>query len=90
MSSRRKKLGRDPFDDHKGAQQSSTVKKLIRGNPKGAGVAREVEVAVRLTPANLKQLDRVNQQLVKRGRPGLTRDELIRIAITLLSADDIT
>ena len=90
MSSRRKKLGRDPFEENKDAKPSSTVEKLIRGKPRRTGTAREVEVAVRLTPANLKQLDRVNEQLVKRGRPGMTRDELIRVAITLLSADDIT
>jgi hypothetical protein len=90
VSSRRKKLGRDPFEGDKDAKQSSTVEKLIRGKPKGQVVAREVELAVRLTPANLKHLDRVNEQLAKRGRPAMTRDELIRIAITLLSADDIT
>jgi len=90
VSSRRKKLGRDPFDDHKDVQESSTVEKLIRGKPQRQGTAREVEVTMRLTPANLKQLDRVNEQLVGRGRPAMTRDELVRIAITLLSADDIT
>jgi hypothetical protein len=90
VSSRRKKLGRDPFEDAKAAGRSSSVEKLIRGNPRREGSAREVEVTVRLTPANLKQLDRVNEQLVKRGRQAMSRDDLIRVAITLLSADDIT
>jgi len=90
VSSPKKKLGRDPFEGNKDAKPSSTVEKLIRGKPKERVSAREVEVAVRLTPANLKHMDRVNEQLVKRGRPAMKRDELIRIAITLLSADDIT
>jgi len=90
VPSRRKKLGRDPFEDAKLEKESSTVEKLIRGKPAPRGGPREVEVAVKLTPANLKQLERVNAQLVKRGRPAMSRDELIRVAITLLSADDIT
>lgn len=90
MSKSRKKLGRDPFEDTKDAGRSSSVEKLIRGKPRREGSAREVVLSVRLTPASLKQLDRVNEQLVKRGRPAMSRDDLIRVAITLLSADDIT
>ncbi|HEX5132811.1 MAG TPA: hypothetical protein VFX92_10020 [Candidatus Krumholzibacteria bacterium] len=86
---RRKSLGRDPFDDAKEATESSTVKKLIRGKSPLAPDAREVEVAIRLTPGALKHLDRIREQLAARGRK-MTRDEIIRVAITLLAAEDIT
>ena len=90
MSSRKKRsLGRDPFDE-KESRPSRTVERLIRARPAPKGSAKEVEVTVKLTPSNLKQLDRVRAQLAERGRPDITRDDLIRIAITLLSADDIT
>lgn len=90
MSNRKKRsLGRDPFE-RKESRQSRTVERLIRARPSPSGAAREVEVTVKLTPANLKQLDRIREQLSERGRPEITRDDLIRIAITLLSADDIT
>lgn len=89
MSDRRKKsLGRDPFaDDRDGS--SGTVERLIKGGKGTRGAAREVTVRVKLTPANLKHLDGVLEKLSARGRPGMSRDELIRVAITLLSPDDI-
>ena len=91
MSSRRKRsLGSDPFDEEKGKHRSSSVEKLIKGRPPVSGSTREVEMTVRLTPANLKHLDHIRAQLEARSRPGMTYDDLIRIAITLLSADDIT
>ncbi len=91
MSGRRKKsLGRDPFaDDAPRADGEGAVRRLIRGAG-AAGRAREVEVTVRLTPATLKHLERVREALAARGRTDVTRDDLIRIAITLLSADDVT
>jgi hypothetical protein len=85
---RRKSLGRDPFEDGKEAREAGTVKKLIRGKSPLAPDARQVEVAVRLTPANLKHIDQVAAQLAARGRT-VSRDELIRIAITLLAPEDI-
>jgi hypothetical protein len=86
---RRKSLGRDPFEDVKESAESSTVKKLIRGKSPLMPDAREVEVTVRLTPATLKHIDQVRARLEARGRR-ISRDELIRIAITLLSPDDVT
>ena len=50
---------------------------------------KEIEVGVRLTPASLKHLDRLSERLRARGR-NVSRDELIRIAITLLTEDDVT
>ncbi len=90
MSGRRKKsLGRDPFDDAPRADGDGAVGRLIRGRG-AAGRPREVEVTVRLTPATLKHLERVRRALARRGRGDVTRDDLIRIAITLLSEDDVT
>ena len=51
-------------------------------------VAKEVEVQVKLTPSNIKHLDAIRAELEKMNKGGLTRDELIRVAITLLSAED--
>ena len=85
---RRKSLGRDPFEDAKESRESGTVKKLIRGRSPLAPDPREIEVTVRLTPATLKHLDQVRARLAARGRT-VSRDELIRIAITLLSPDDV-
>ncbi|HET6349722.1 MAG TPA: hypothetical protein VFH88_11630 [Candidatus Krumholzibacteria bacterium] len=84
----RKRIGRDPFDDKKGDRESETVSRLIRGRSPLAPDAREVQVAIKLTPANLKHLDALRDRLAARGRE-ISRDELIRIAITLLSAEDV-
>jgi len=83
---KRKSMGRDPFEDRKEDRRSDSVGKLIRGGPG----AKEVEVTVRLTVSNLRHLDAVRARLAERGRSGVTRSDLIRIAITLLSADDVT
>jgi hypothetical protein len=79
-------MGRDPFEDRKEDRRSDSVGKLIRGGPG----AKEVEVTVRLTVSNLRHLDAIRARLAERGRSGVTRNDLIRIAITLLSADDVT
>ncbi len=81
-------MGRDPFEDAKEAAASDTVSKLIRGRSPLSPDAKEVEVVVRLTPAVLKHIDAVRARLAERGRE-VSRDELIRIAITLLTPDDV-
>jgi hypothetical protein len=81
-------LGRDPFEDKKNERESETVSRLIRGKSPLAPDAREVEVRVKLTPATMKHLDAVRERLAARGRE-VSRDELIRIAITLLAAEDV-
>jgi len=86
---RKKRMGRDPFDEKKAGKESDTVARLIRGRSPLAPDAREVEVTVRLTPGTLKHLDALHRRLAERGRD-VSRDELIRIAITLLAAEDVT
>lgn len=89
MPDRRKRsLGRDPFEDANENRASRTVERLIRGKVRLAGDAKEIRVDVRLTPSSLKHLDKVREHLKARGRE-VSRDELIRIAITLLTEDDV-
>lgn len=88
MAKKKRSLGRDPFEDDNNAQQSDTVEKLIRGRAPGTPEAREVSVTVRLTPSNIKHLDTIRRSLESRGKK-LSRNELIRIAISLLTADEV-
>lgn len=88
MSERKKSLGRDPFEDKRNERESDTVSRLIRGKSPLSPDAREVPVTIKLTPATMKHLDAVRARLAARGRE-ISRDELIRIAITLLSAEDV-
>lgn len=90
MPDRRKRsFGRDPFEDAKEDRPSRTVERLIRGKVHLTSDPKEIAVDVRLTPASLKHLDRLRERLRARGR-NVSRDELIRIAITLLTEDDVT
>jgi hypothetical protein len=86
---KKKRMGRDPFDQKESPKESDTVARLIRGRSPLSPDARELPVTVRLTPATLKHIDAVQRRLAERGRE-ISRDELIRIAITLLSAEDVT
>jgi len=81
-------MGRDPFDEKEAAGEPGTVERLIRGRSPLAPDAREVQVTVKLTPGTLKHLDGLQRRLAERGRD-VSRDELIRIAITLLAAEDV-
>jgi len=85
---RRRSLGRDAFEEDRKSRETETVKRLIKGRSPLAPDARKVEVTVRLTPANLKHIEQVAARLEARGRK-ISRDELIRIAITLLSDEDV-
>ena len=87
---KRKTLGRDPFEDEKEQRKSGSVEKLIRGSGRKGSNAKAVTVSVQLTPSNIKHLDRIRAELARRGREGVSRNDLIRIAISLLSADDVT
>jgi hypothetical protein len=89
VARKKRSLGRDPFEDENEDRPSSSVEKLIKGAPAGTPEAREVTVSVRLTPSNIKQLDSIRRQLAAAGKGEFSRDDLIRIAITLLSADDV-
>jgi len=90
VDKKKKSLGRDPFDDKKQQPKSNSVEKLIKG--KGPSVvpgAKQVPVKIKLTPANLKHLDTIRTQLAELGKGSYSRDDLIRIAITLLAVEDI-
>ena len=50
---------------------------------------KEVLVNVKLTPSNIKHIDDVRARLAESGKGKYTRNDLIRIAITLLSEDDV-
>jgi hypothetical protein len=90
VDKKKKSLGRDPFDDKKQQPSSNSVEKLIKGKgPSAAPGAREVPVKIKLTPANLKHLDTIRTQLADSGKGSYSRNDLIRIAIALLSVEDI-
>jgi hypothetical protein len=90
VAKKKKSLGRDPFEDLKENSTSNSVEKLIkRKSPWKDPGAKEVSVNVKLTPSNIKHLDSIRAELVKLGKEDVSRNDLIRIAITLLSADDI-
>jgi hypothetical protein len=88
-SKKKKSLGRDLFDAPVDKDSSSALRKLIKGKAVGAGSKpREVEVRVKLTPSNIKKLDDLRKKLSLEGKGDFSRNELIRIAITLLSPED--
>ncbi len=86
---KKKSLGRDVFGGASDKAASGSLKKVLgaRGIRDEASV-KEIEVRVKLTPANLKQLDAVRAGLEKKGKGRLSRNDLIRVAITLLSVED--
>jgi hypothetical protein len=82
-------LGHDVFGGKPDKRRSGTLKKILEGKQyREKAAAKEVEVQVKLTPSNIKQLDAIRAELEKLGKGGLTRDEMIRVAIMLLSAED--
>ena len=90
MDKKKKSLGRDPFEDMNDGAPSKSVEKLIkRKSPRGTPEAKEVTVNIKLTPSNIKHLDDIRAKLAARNKGKMSRNDLIRIAITLLSADDI-
>jgi hypothetical protein len=90
VADKKKSLGRNPFDNLKESSSSKSVEKLIKmGAHRKDPEAKEVLVKVTLTPSNIKHLDEVRAKLVELGKGKKSRNDLIRIAITLLSADDI-
>jgi len=56
--------------------------------PKEPSDVKQIDVTVRLTPSNLKHLDALVTELEKVGKGRFSRNELIRVAITLLSVGD--
>lgn len=89
MRRKKKSLGRDAFEEAVEERTSRSLKKLIRGKGLRAEPgAREVEVRVKLTPSNIKHLDNLVRQLEVEGKGRFSRNQLIRIAITLLCVED--
>jgi hypothetical protein len=89
QSKRKKKtLGRDVFVDRPD-KDSGTIAKILQGRRyQGDAQVKEIEVRVKLTPSNLKHLDAVRSRLESKGKGRMSRNDLIRVAITLLSDDD--
>ena len=89
MTKGKKSLGRDPFEDAPDEGKSKSLKQLICGKAlKGDSDTKAIEVKVELTPSNIKHLDALRVAAGKRGKGQFTRNELIRIAVTLLSIED--
>jgi hypothetical protein len=89
VAKKKRSIGRDPFEDSNEEIPSGTVEKLIKARAPGTPEAKEVTVSVKLTPSNIKHLDAVRRKLAARGRGDVSHNDLIRIAITLLSEDDV-
>ena len=86
---RKKSLGRDVFFGPSQKDASGTIKKILQGRRLRAEASvKEIEVRIKLTPSNLKQLDAIRTGVEKRGKGRLSRNDLIRVAITLLSVED--
>jgi hypothetical protein len=82
-------LGRDVFDGPGDRTRSEAVKKILQNRvQKAPASAKEVEVKVSLTPSNIRHLETLLRELERAGKGQFTRDELIRVAITLLSVSD--
>lgn len=88
MQKKKRSLGRDVFGDSKKTKSGAVRKMLENDAPKEPLDAKQIDVAVRLTPANLKHLDALVTELEKAGKGRFSRNELIRVAITLLSVGD--
>ena len=89
---RKQSLGQDVFGGEKKKGASGSLRRILGGKrPKPAKPAKkkdEIEVSVTLTPNDIKHLDDVQAELEKMGRGRLNRTTLIRVAISLLSAED--
>lgn len=89
MSKKKKSLGRDAFEGLVDKEESQALKQLISGKGLNAYTeTKEIEVIARLTPANMRQIDDLQRKLAETGKGHFSRDQLIRIAITLLSFED--
>jgi len=84
----KKTLGRDVFVG-RSEKESGVIGKMIQGRRVHEQArVKEIEVRVKLTPSNLKHLDALASGLESKGKGRFSRNELIRVAIALLSADD--
>ena len=89
MDKPKKSLGRDVFTGDPSGGRPNSLKKILDGTEgKGAAAAKEVDVRIKLTPANIKHLDALRAELDKSGKGRYTRNELIRVAIMMLREGD--
>jgi len=85
---KKRSLGRDVFGEASKTKSEAVRKMLENDVPKGPPDAKQIDVKVRLTPSNIKHLDALVAELEKAGKGRFSRNELIRVAITLLSVGD--
>ena len=86
---RKQSLGQDVFGGEKPKGASGSLRRILGGRrPKPARKKDEIEVSITLTPNDIRHLDDVQAELEKMGRGRLNRTTLIRVAISLLSAED--
>jgi hypothetical protein len=88
VQKKKRSLGRDVFGNSKKTKSEAVRKMLENDVPKEPLDAKQIDVTVRLTPANIKHLDELAAELEKAGKGRFSRNELIRVAITLLSVGD--
>jgi Arc/MetJ-type ribon-helix-helix transcriptional regulator len=89
VDKKKRSLGRDAFTPAGDKASSQAIRKMLDKTPaKATPEARQVEVTVTLTPSNIKHLDALIGELERTGKGRFSRSELIRVAITLLSAGD--
>ena len=88
MNKKKQSLGHDVFNKSRDEDKSTALKKILEGKTYKEAGAKKLEVKVSLTPANIKHLDALKAELEKTGKGRFTRNELIRVAITLLAVGD--
>ena len=82
-------LGRDVFNEAPKGKGSGAVRKILTSTTAPEdGPAQPIEVNCCLTPYEISHLDGLRAELKRQGRE-FTRDELIRLAIVLLSLGDV-
>lgn len=86
---KKKSLGRDVFERPADKASGQALRKILSGRRVADEASvREIEVRVKLTPSNLKHLDAIRARLESEGKGRFSRNDLIRVAIALLSAED--
>ena len=89
MVKKKQSLGRDVFSGAPDGTKSQAIKKMLQSKVhQEPPAAKQVEVRIKLTPSNITHLDTLIAELDKAGKGQFTRDELIRVAITLLAVGD--
>ncbi len=88
MDKKKRSLGRDAFDRAGDEGTSQAVRKMLEKTARPSPAAKHIEVSINLTPSNIKHLEALIEELEKTGKGRFSRNDLIRVAITLLSAGD--